>query len=137
MEPEHRLAVAEKIISRAEKYGIPRHDVIIDCLALTVGADHLAGKIFLDAVHLIRNELGVNITVGASNISFGMPQREDITNAFLAMAILTGVNCPLVDPAKTRQAILLADLLLGRDRFAMRYISYYREMMKSAQGETK
>ena len=137
MESEHRLTVAEKIISRAEKYGIPRHDVIIDCLALTVGADHLAGKIFLDTVHLIRSKLGVNITVGASNISFGMPQRDDINNAFLAMAIMTGVNCPLVDPAKTRQAILLADLLMGKDRFAMRYLSYYREKMKSSQGETK
>ena len=134
-EPERRLAIGEKIISRAEGYGIPRHDVIIDCLALTVGADYSAGKTFLDTVYLISRELGVNITVGASNISFGMPQRDAINDAFLAMSILAGVNCPIVDPVKARQAILIADLLMGRDRYAMRYISYYKAKLKNFQSK--
>ena len=129
-EPEHRLAIAEKIISRAEKHGIPRHDVIIDCLALTVGADYLAGKTFLDTVHLVSSKLGVNITVGASNISFGLPQRESINGIFLAMSILAGVKCPVIDPTKARQAIIIADLLMGRDKYTRRYLSYYREKNK-------
>jgi 5-methyltetrahydrofolate--homocysteine methyltransferase len=127
-----RLAVAGKIVERAEAMGIPREDVVIDCLALTVSADSQAARITLDTIQMIREELGVNMTLGASNVSFGLPEREVINWAFLAMAIQNGVTCPIVDAAKVRQAILAADLLLGRDEYAMRYIKTYKKRRKKS-----
>jgi 5-methyltetrahydrofolate--homocysteine methyltransferase len=127
---EKRLAVARKIVGRAEALGIPREDLVIDCLALTVGADSQAGVISLGAMRMVREELGVNMTLGASNVSFGLPDREVINWAFLAMAIQNGVNCPIVDAAKVRPAILASDLLLGRDDYAMRYIKDYKKRSK-------
>jgi 5-methyltetrahydrofolate--homocysteine methyltransferase len=127
---ERRLAVARKIVGRAEALGIPRQDVVIDCLALTVGADSQAGVISLGAMRMVREELGVNMTLGASNVSFGLPDREVINWAFLAMAIQSGVNCPIVDAGVVRPAILASDLLLGRDDYAMRYIKDYKKRSK-------
>jgi len=127
---EKRLAVARKIVERAEGLGIPREDVVIDCLALTVGADSQAGVVSLGAMRMVREKLGVNLTVGASNISFGLPDREVINWAFLAMAIQNGLNCPIVDAAKVRPAILAADLVMGRDDYAMRYIKAYKKRTK-------
>jgi len=128
--PEKRLRIAQKIIERAEGYGIPREDILIDCLALTVGADSKAGWITLEAIRLVKQELGVNTALGASNISFGLPDRETINGAFLAIAIAQGLNCPIVDAAKVRRYILAADLALGRDEYAMRYIKAYRRRKK-------
>ncbi len=127
---EKRLAVARKIVERAEALGIPREDVVIDCLALTVGSDSRAGLITLEAIRMVRQELGVNMALGASNVSFGLPDRELINATFLAMIIQSGVNCPIVDAAKVRPAILATDLLLGRDEYAMRYIRDYRKRSK-------
>jgi len=127
---EKRLAVARKIVERAEVLGIPREDVVVDCLALTVGADSQAGLVALGAMQMVREELGVNMTLGASNVSFGLPDREVINWAFLAMVIQNGVNCPIVNVTKVRPAILAADLLLGRDEYAMRYIKAYKERKK-------
>jgi 5-methyltetrahydrofolate--homocysteine methyltransferase len=132
--PEKRLAVARKIVERAEALGIPREDVVIDCLALTVGADDSqAGRITLETIRMVREELGVNMTLGASNVSFGLPEREVVNWAFLAMAIQNGVTCPIVDAAKVRPAILAADLLLGRDEYAMRYIKAYKKRSKKSR----
>ncbi len=128
--PERRFEVAKKIVARAEGMGIPREDVVIDCLALTVGADSQAGLTTLQAMKMVRDELGVNMTLGASNVSFGLPEREVINWVFLAMAIQNGLNCPIVDAAKVRPAILAADLLLGRDDYAMRYIKAYKKRSK-------
>ena len=128
--PDRRLAVARKIVERATVLGIPREDVLIDCLALTVGADSRAALVTLEAIRLVRQELGVNMTLGASNVSFGLPERETINWAMLAMAIQNGVNCPIVDAAKVRPAILAADLLLGRDDYARRYLKAYRQRSK-------
>jgi 5-methyltetrahydrofolate--homocysteine methyltransferase len=125
-----RLAIARKIVERAEALGIPREDVVIDCLALTVGADSQAGKITLETIRMVREELGVNMTLGASNVSFGLPEREVINWAFLAMTIQNGLNCPIVDVAKVRPAILATDMLLGRDDYAMRYIKAYKKRKK-------
>jgi 5-methyltetrahydrofolate--homocysteine methyltransferase len=130
---EERLAVACRIVERAEGFGIPRHRVIIDCLALAVGADSAAASVCLQAVRLVREELGLNLTLGASNASFGLPDRDAVSCAFLAMSIQSGVNCPIVDAAKVRPTILATDLLLGRDPFARRYIRAYRERQKSRQ----
>jgi 5-methyltetrahydrofolate--homocysteine methyltransferase len=129
-DPEQRLAVATKIVERAEALGIPRHNIAIDCLALTMGADSQAGWKTLESIRLVKTELGVNIALGASNISFGLPARETINGAFIAMAILNGLNCPIVDAAKVRPYILAADLAMGRDEYAMRYIKAFREMGK-------
>lgn len=132
---EGRLAVARRIVERAEAMGIPRQDVVIDCLALTVGADSRAGLVTLDAFRMVREELGVNMTLGASNVSFGLPERETINWVFLAMAIQRGVNCPIVDVAKVRPAVLATDLLLGRDEYAMRYLKDYKKRLKAAQAK--
>jgi 5-methyltetrahydrofolate--homocysteine methyltransferase len=129
-DPHRRLEIARKIVERAEALGIPREDVLIDCLALTVGADSRAALVTLEAIHLVRAELGVNMTLGASNVSFGLPDREVLNRAFLAMAITVGVNAPIVNPARVRQAILAVDVLLARDEFAMRYIKDYRKRRK-------
>jgi 5-methyltetrahydrofolate--homocysteine methyltransferase len=128
--PEQRLAVAIKIIQRAEKHGIGPEDILIDCLALTVGADSKAGWTTLEAICLVKEELGVNMALGASNVSFGLPDRETINGVFLAMAILRGLNCPIVDAAKVGHYILAADLALGRDEYAMRYLKAYRQRQK-------
>ena len=129
--PEKRLAVAKKIVDRAEGHGIPREDILIDCLALTVGADSQAGLVTLEAIRLVREELGVNMSLGASNVSFGLPDREIINGAFLAMAIERGLNCPIVDAAKVAHYIQAADLALGRDDYAMRYLRAYRKRLKA------
>jgi 5-methyltetrahydrofolate--homocysteine methyltransferase len=129
--PESRLAVAKKIVERAEKHGIGREDILIDCLALTVGADSRAGWTTLEAIRIVKEELGVNTALGASNVSFGLPDREHINGAFLAMAIDRGLNCPIVDAAKVAHYIQAADLALGRDDFAMRYLKAYRKRLKA------
>ena len=122
-----RLAIAGRIIARAEALGIPREDIIIDCLAMTIATDDQASLATLEAVRRVKAEFGVNQTLGASNISFGLPDRDLLKSAFLALAIAAGVTCPLVDTAKVRPAILATDLLLGRDEYAMRYIRAYRQ----------
>ncbi|HET91417.1 MAG TPA: pterin-binding protein [Chloroflexi bacterium] len=129
-DPQTRFAIAKKIVERAEGLGIPREDVVIDCLALTVGADSQAGATTLQTIKMVRNELGLNLTLGASNVSFGLPEREVINWVFLGMGIQNGLNCPIVDAAKVRPAILAADLLLGRDDYAMRYIKAYKKRIK-------
>jgi 5-methyltetrahydrofolate--homocysteine methyltransferase len=129
--PEKRLAVAKKIIARAESLGIPREDILIDCLALTVGADSQAGWVTLEAIRMVKEELGVNLALGASNVSFGLPERETLNGVFLGMAIARGLNCPIVDAAKVGHFILAADLALGHDDYAMRYLKAYRKRQKA------
>jgi 5-methyltetrahydrofolate--homocysteine methyltransferase len=135
--PEARLKVAAKIIERAGKLGIGPENVIIDPLALTMGADSNAGKIALQALRLIIDEFGVNITMGASNISFGLPDRKYINSAFIAMAVLAGMTCPITNPLvpEVNTAILAADLVMGRDDYGMRWIQSYRQRQKAAEGK--
>ncbi|MCX6009920.1 MAG: dihydropteroate synthase [Chloroflexi bacterium] len=127
---ERRISVARKLVERAEAAGIAREDIIIDCLAFAVGADTSSGPAIIEAIRRIRAELGVNITLGASNVSFGLPDRELLNNAFVVMAVAAGATCLIVDVAKVRPAIVAADLLLGRDRHARRYIEAYRQRQK-------
>ncbi len=124
-----RLKVAGKIIERAGKMGIPIEDIVVDPLALTMGADSTAGRVALDAIELIVAEFGVNITMGASNISFGMPDRPYINSAFIAMAIHAGLTCPITNPLVTPviTAILAADLAMGHDSYGSRWIKAYRK----------
>jgi methanogenic corrinoid protein MtbC1/uroporphyrinogen-III decarboxylase len=131
---EDRLEIAKKIIKRAEKEGIPREDVIIDPLAMALGADHLTSLETLKALQMIRVELGVNLTLGLSNISFGLPDRTAINAAFLNMAVLNGLTCAIMDPTvrEIRRAALLGDLLLGKDENCLKYIA---EMGRMVRGE--
>ena len=125
-DPETRLAIAGKILERAARLGIPAEDVVIDPLALTVGTDNNAGVVTLRTIELVRQEFGVNINLGASNVSFGLPDRYTINQAFLALAIGAGASCAITDPMKLTGVIRATDLLLGRDSYATRYIAHYR-----------
>ena len=124
-EAEKRLEIARLIVDKAEQFGIPREDVIIDPLAMAVSAEGQAGLETIKALQLIRDNLGVNQTIGLSNVSFGLPERTSINAIFLAMAVLSGLTCPICDPTEweMRRSILVTDLLLGRDDFCMKYLS--------------
>lgn len=126
---EDRLRVAGKILERAAKLGIPQEDIVIDPLALTMGADSNAGRIALDTIGLIVDRLGNNVTMGASNISFGMPDRKYINATFIAMAIHAGLTCPITNPlvAEIQTTVLAADLAMGRDDYGMTWIKAYRQ----------
>ncbi len=134
-EAEARLEIAYRIMERAEAVGIPREDVIIDCLTLSLGANVKAGLGTLEATRRVKAELGVNQTQGASNISHGLPNRPVLTGAYLALAIEAGLTCPTVDVAQVRLAVLSADLVLGRDNYAMRFISAFREAQQAAAAQ--
>jgi len=125
-DPEQRLQIAEKIIERAVSIGISEEDIIIDPLAMAVSADPGAGKVTLDTIRLISARLGHNITLGASNISFGLPDREVINSGFMAMAIMNGLSCPIANPNKINAFVRAVDLLLARDDFAMRFVEQYQ-----------
>ena len=123
---ETRLSIAGKILERATQLGIPAEDVIIDPLVLTVGANQNAAMVTLKTIELIRKELGVNINLGASNVSFGLPDRHTVNQAFLALAIGVGANCMITNPMKLAATILACDLLSGRDNYAKKYITHVR-----------
>ena len=129
---EDRLKVAAKIIERAGKLGVPAEEIVIDPLALTMGSDHTAGLIAMNAIEMIVAEFGVNITMGASNISFGMPDRKYINSTFIAMAIHAGLTCPITNPLESEIniAIKAADLSMGRDEYGMAWIQAYRKRQK-------
>ncbi|MFC1921601.1 dihydropteroate synthase [Chloroflexota bacterium] len=121
-----RLSIARKIVEQAEKLGILREDVIIDCLAFAVGADTDSGPEVLAGIRLVRDELEVNQTLGASNISFGLPDRGSLNNAFAALIIEAGVTCLITNVRKELSVARAVDLILGRDKRAMRYVQAYR-----------
>lgn len=124
---ETRVAIAEKIIERAAKQGVGIEDIVIDPLVLTVGADSNAAAVTLQTIRLLKQEFGVNINLGASNVSFGLPDRHTVNQAFLSLAIGAGATCAITDPIKLTSTIRATDLLMGRDMFGSRYIGYWRE----------
>ncbi len=128
MIPEERLALARRIIERAADHGIPQEDVIIDPIAMTVAADPTCGLVTLETMRLIRDRLGNNMTCGASNVSFGLPDRATVNAAFLPLAMHAGLSCAITNPLvpEVRRAVLAGDLLLGHDEYAMRWIASYR-----------
>jgi 5-methyltetrahydrofolate--homocysteine methyltransferase len=128
--PEGRLAAAGTIIERATKMGIPVEDIIIDPLVMTVGHNSNAALVTLKTIELVRKEYGVNISLGASNVSFGLPDRHSVNSAFLALAIRTGVTTSITDPMKLGNTIKAIDLLLGKDANSMRYLKYFRATEK-------
>ena len=125
-EPEKRFAIAEKIVNQAVKAGIAHEDVIIDPLALTIGTDQRSALITLETIRLIVERLGLNINLGISNISFGLPGRDVINKSFLSIALAFGATCLIVDPAKAKEEILALDLLLNKDKYCKRYLSFQK-----------
>jgi 5-methyltetrahydrofolate--homocysteine methyltransferase len=127
-----RVEIAHRLVEKAAEYGILKEDIIMDCLCLTVGSDSNAGVETLEAIRRVREELGVNQTLGASNISFGLPNRLLLNQIFLAIAIAAGLTCPTVNIAHVCSTVRAVDLMLGRDRFATRYIQEYRKQTGGA-----
>ncbi len=121
-----RVKIAGKILEAAARYGIPAEDVIIDPLVLTVGAESQAGAVTLQTIRRVRGEFGVNINVGASNVSYGLPERDTVNAAFLALTFGAGASCAISDPVKFARVLRAVDLLMGRDAYATRYVKYCR-----------
>jgi 5-methyltetrahydrofolate--homocysteine methyltransferase len=134
MEPERRVEVAKKIVSVAGDYGIPPEDILIDPLAMPVGAEPRAVTLFLETLRLLREELGVNTTCGASNTSFGLPGRHTLGAAFLAVAQSHGLTSAIMDARNDEvvEAVRATDFLLGRDEWGTAWIRRYREKQAAA-----
>ncbi len=134
-DPNERFKVAKKIVERAADFGIPAADVVVDPLVMPIGAINTAGKQVMHIVQRLRNELKVNTTCGASNVSFGLPNRNGINSAFLTMAIGAGMTSAITSPlhAEVMQAVLGADVMMGNDPDCKNWIKKYRE--PSAEGE--
>jgi 5-methyltetrahydrofolate--homocysteine methyltransferase len=131
--PQQRLDIARKIVSAAGDHGIPPEDVVIDPLAMTVGAATDAVTITLETISLIRDELGVNMCLGASNVSFGLPRRHQLGSAFLPMAMAAGLTSAIMSCAEeVVSSVRAADLLLGHDEWGARWIAEHRERQAKA-----
>jgi 5-methyltetrahydrofolate--homocysteine methyltransferase len=132
--PQQRLEIARKIVSAAGDHGIPPEDVVIDPLAMTVGAATDAVTITLETISLIRDELGVNMCLGASNVSFGLPRRHQLNAAFLPMAMAAGLTSAIMSCAEeVVSSVRAADLLLGHDEWGARWIAVHREREAAAK----
>ncbi|MDQ3311626.1 MAG: dihydropteroate synthase [Actinomycetota bacterium] len=129
MDMDVRFAVAKRIVERAADHGIPAHDVVVDPLVMPIGAIGTAGRQAFALVRRLRDELGVNTTCGASNISFGLPNRHAVTGTFLSMAIASGMTSAIMSPLhpEVRSAVLAADVLAGHDRDCTAWISANRD----------
>lgn len=134
MDPEVRFAVAKKIVERAADFGIPAHDIVVDPLVMPVGALASAGRQVFELVRRLR-ELGVNTTCGASNVSFGLPNREGVNGAFLTMAIASGLTSAITNPIAegVKQSVMAANVLMGNDEDAGCWIRTFR--VAPAEGE--
>jgi len=128
-DPEVRFAVAKRIVERASDYGIPRHDIIVDPLVMPLGAMSTAAQQVFVLCRKLREELQVNTTCGASNISFGLPNRHGINAAFLAVSSSMGMTSAIMNPCRAQEmeAIRATDALLGKDKNCMSWISKHRQ----------
>ena len=134
-DPDVRFEVAKKIVERAADYGIHHSDVVVDPLVMPIGAINSAGRQVIHIVRRLREELKVNTTCGASNISFGLPNRNGINGAFLTMAIGAGMTSAITNPlhAEVMQAVLGADVMMGHDPDCTRWIRKYREPVNALE----
>ncbi|MEZ5192780.1 MAG: dihydropteroate synthase [Nocardioides sp.] len=135
MEPEKRLELVKKIVDVATgEYGIAMHDIVIDPLAMPIGADTTSGVNTLETMRRVRDEYGLNMTCGASNVSFGMPERHALNATWLPMAMMMGLTCAIMDtrtPAIV-QAVKAADLFLDHDEWGMSWIARARALAAEA-----
>jgi len=136
-DPEVRFAVAKKIVERAADFGIPAHDIVVDPLVMPIGAMGTAGLQVFALVRKLREELGVNTTCGASNVSFGLPNRHGINAAFLPMAIASGMTSAIMNPVRPQEmeAIRAANLLMNNDPHGARWIKHNKAPL--AEGEVE
>jgi 5-methyltetrahydrofolate--homocysteine methyltransferase len=136
-DPAERFKVAQKIVERAESYGIPREDVLIDPLAMPIGAVRYAGATLFQIVRRVREELGANTVCGASNISFGLPDRATLNAIFLAMAIAAGMPCAITNPLEREimKAILAADVMMGHDENCAQWLLAHRITSGAESGD--
>ena len=125
-DPEKRLEIAKKIIDRAVRVGIKPEDIVVDPLAMAVSAEPNACLVTLETIRLVHQKLGHNITMGASNISFGLPDRDSLNAAFMAVSINAGLTCPIANPEKITSLVRAIDLILGRDDFAIRFVECFQ-----------
>jgi 5-methyltetrahydrofolate--homocysteine methyltransferase len=125
-DPEKRFKIAEKILERAVKQGIKEENVVIDPLAMAVSADPNACLVTLETIKLVHDRLGLNITQGASNISFGLPNRDSLNMAHMVLSIWNGLTCPIANPNKITTMVRAADLIRAKDDFAMRFTEHYQ-----------
>jgi 5-methyltetrahydrofolate--homocysteine methyltransferase len=134
--PNARFAVAKKIVERAADYGIPREDIVVDPLVMPVGAINDSGRKLTDLLRRLRTELKVNTTCGASNFSFGLPNRRGLSAAFLPMMIGAGLTSAIMNPlhAADMHAVLGADVVMGHDANCMSWIRTFREPMAEGTG---
>jgi len=136
-DPDVRFEVAKKIVHRAADHGIPAADVVVDPLVMPIGAINRAGVQVMHLLRRLRSELKVNSTCGASNVSFGLPQREGITSGFLTMAIASGLTSAIANPLhpEVLRACMSADVMMGHDPDCARWIRAFREPPAAGQGE--
>ena len=127
-DPVKRLNIAEKILERATGMGIKEENVVIDPLAMAVSADPQACMVTLETIRLVHKKLGLNITQGASNMSFGLPGREHLNNAHMALSIWNGLTCPIANPNKITAFVRAVDLVRNRDDFAMRFVEHMQSI---------
>ena len=134
MDAARRVEVAKKIVSVAGDHGIPPEDVIIDPLAMPIGAEPRAVTLFIETLHLLRDELGVNTTCGASNTSFGLPGRETLGASFLTIAASHGLTSAIMDARSVEivEAVRASDFLLGKDEWGANWIAAYRAKRAAA-----
>lgn len=128
-DPDVRFEVAKKIVLAAADYGIPKEDVIVDPLVMPIGAMGTAGQQVFALVRRLREELGVNTTCGASNVSFGLPNRHAVTGTFLSMAIGAGMTSAIMSPMhpEVKTAVMAADVLAGHDQDCAAWIRENRD----------
>jgi len=138
-DPNERFKVAKKIVERANDHGIPASDVVIDPLVMPIGAMRYAGRQVFDILGRIRDELGCNTTCGASNISFGLPERNGINGAFLSMAIGAGMTSAITNPIheEVMRSVMAADVLMGNDQDCLSWIRKYRAPAAEGEGRSR
>jgi 5-methyltetrahydrofolate--homocysteine methyltransferase len=135
-DPDVRFEVARKIVRRAMDHGIPASDVVVDPLVMPIGAMGTAGRHVMHLVRRLRDELGVNTTCGASNLSYGLPNREGLNVSFIGMAIASGLTSAITNPLKPElmQAVRAADVIMGRDAECAGWIRAYRQPVEGQTG---
>jgi len=134
-DPKARLAVAQKIVRRAEEHGIPKENVVIDPICMPIGANTKLGAVTLETIRLVHQELGVNISIGAGNIGFGLPDRPTQTAAIILLGMSLGLTASIANPLEHEiyRAVLAGDLMLGKDGFGMKWMGYYRKREAEAK----
>lgn len=123
-----RVSIIRRIIEKSAKIGISLEDILFDCISESSAVSDKAAIITLETMRAVKHEFGVNLILGASNVSFGLPNRKVINAVFLAIAIQAGLNCAIVNAREMKTYIMAVDLLMGRDQRAQRYIAYHRKL---------